>query len=335
MANETETTQTLGPTAEQEIDKFQGFATKDGEVQKDTAPPRPNGVPNTGKFTAKTGAAAAAKKADAAAEGDAEPGAEGDDKHASADRRIGQAVGRQRAAERRADRAEADLAATNTRLAAIEARLTAGPVKDNAPKAPDPKDYDGGEYDARYLADVAKFEARAAVAEARGEVRTEAKTAAQTADQTRAQAEFKEKRDDFFSTASETYDDFEDVVADPENPLSPVLGELAMDSDFGAQILYELAGDRKEALKVAKMTGAKQAAWFGRQEARLTPDDTGASEDDGGEAVEKPLPGPKPKVSKAPPVPDYNGRGNGQVPKVSGSTTDFAAFERAATAAQK
>lgn len=328
MANDNDATQTAGPTAEQEIDRFQGFSTKDGEVQKDApAAPRPNGVPNTGRFTPK---APAEKKEPAAADGDTDP--DDDGKHASADKRIGQAVGRQRAAERRADKAESDLRSMSERMARLEGAAAAGGLtnngnKDTAPKAPVPKDYEGGEYDARYLADVAKFEARAAVAEATKTVRTETQSAAQTAQQTQRTAEFQRQRDEFFTTASETYDDFEDVVGDASNPLSQTVGELAMDSDFGAQILYELASEPKEARKVASMTPAKQAAWFGRQEARLTPDDTGAGEDDGGE--EKPLPGPKPKVSKAPPVPDFNGRGSGQVPKVSGSTTDFAAFERA------
>lgn len=333
MANDNDTAEAASATAaqnaEQEIDKFQGFSTKDGEVEKPVAAAGAR-VPNTGKFTAK--AAAPAKKAEVA-EGDDDATA-GDDKHASADKRIGQAVGRQRAAERRADAAEARATATEARLANLEARLTQGGNQPTAPKAPDPKDYDGGEYDARYLADVAKHEARVAVAAERASLRTENQATAAAAKAQERTAEFQAKRDEFFSTASETYDDFEEVVGANDNPLSPTLGDLALDSEHGAQILYELAGDPKEAFKLAKMTPAKQAAWFGRQEARLSLDDTSAG-DDGGDGEEKPQSGPKPKVSKAPPAPGYTPRGSGEVPKVSGSTTDFAAFERAAAASQK
>lgn len=327
MANDADV-QTAAQNTEQEIDKFQGFATKDGEVEKPAGAPSAR-VPNTGKFVAK-----GAPRKDADEGGD--DGTDGDDKdgkHADANKRIGQAVGRQRAAERRADAAEARATATEARLAAIEARLTAPANKDTAPKAPDPKDYDGGEYDARYLADVAKFEARAAVAEARKEVREETNTATLTAAQQRQVAEFEAKKDTFFAKATEQYDDFEDVVAAATTPLSAVMAELGMDSEYGPQILYELASDPKEAARIAKLSGAQQAAWFGRQEARLTPADTGADDDDGGE--ETPLPGPKSKVSKAPAVPEFNTRGTGQPPKVSGATTDFAAFERAAAVAQK
>lgn len=323
-----------------QMDKFAGFAVKDGEVIKAAAPAAKQNA------NAKPIAAKGAAKA----EGADEQGAEGDDdgdKHNSAEKRIGQAVGRQRAAERRADKAERDLAAVNERVARLEGAASAGGLTPQqkaatAPKAPEPKDYDGGEYDARYLADVAKFEARQAVAEATKTVRTESQAAALTQEQQRAVAAFTKARDDFAAKATETYDDFEDVVFDDANPVTATLAELSMDSEHGARIMYELAQDRKEATRVSKLSAARQAAWFGRQEAALEDpsDDTDAGDGDDGDGEQEQRSsarqsGPKAKVSKAPPVPEYNARGNGAVPKTSAATPDFAAFERLANGAQK
>lgn len=329
--------------ADQQMDKFAGFATRDGEVQKDTSTPRaaknaaqPRNAKD-GKF----------QKQDEQKEEDGEADEHGEQqdqagKHKSADKRISQAVGRQRAAERRADAAERRTRDLEARLSRIEqGGLTAKPQAATAPKAPNPKDYEGGEYDTRYLADVAKHEARVAASEevAKAQQQT-GQTAKASADQARA-AEFQRRRDDFFSEASETYDDFEDVVGDPDVPIGPVLGELAMESEHGAQILYELAGDRKEARRVFGLTPAKQAAWFGRREAAIESSaetqaaDEGNDGDEEGEEKPKPQSGSKSKVSQAPAVPEYNSRGSGSVPKVSAATSDFAAFERMATGGKK
>lgn len=331
-----------GTTDQEQMDKFAGFATRDGEVQK-PAVDKPAGKQNA---NAKPIGEKGKQQARAQENADDDDGGEVEGKHADAGKRIGQAVGRQRAAERRADRAEADNRALSERLARLEGVASAGGLTAKsgtatAPKAPDVKDYEGGEYDARYLADVAKFEARKAVAEAKAEVRTETQQGAATAEQQRIAAAFNKARDEFATAASEDYPDFEEVVFSDDNPVSKVLADLSLDSDYGARILYELAEDHTEAVRVSKLSPARQAAWFGRQEAALedSSDDTDAG--DGGEGDgekeqrSKRQSGPKAKVSNAPAVPDYNARGSGAVPKTSAATPDFAAFERMATASQK
>lgn len=317
-------------TSGAQMDKFQGFSTVDGAVQTPPKVQNANAKPMKGKA------------ADAEPEGEGEegqqPGGEGKP-HKSADKRISQAVGRQRAAERRADAAEARATATEARLAAIETRLTGAQTHATAPKAPDPKDFDGGEFDARYIAALARFEAKQEVAAATTTVRAEATATAQTAEQQRAQVAFTAKRDAFFETASEEFDDFEEVVGATDVPISPTVGELALDSEFGAQIMYELASDLKEARKVHAMPAAKQAAWFGRQEAKLSSshsdaDDGGEGDGDDGEPPKRQS-GPKSKVTRAPAPGEYEPRGQGTVPKVSAATPDFAQFERMAMGAGK
>lgn len=337
MAGNESAAQIEGQDTTAELDKFAGFAVKDGEVIKPAAPaPKQNA--NAKPIGAK-------KAADEPAEGedDAEPGADGG-KHKSADKRISQAVGRQRAAERERDSYKTQLGTLGERLARLEGGLTAKTEQATAPKAPDPKDYDGGEYDARYLADVAKHEARAAVAEEAAKSRTVSQQAAQTQQTQARTAEFQAKRDAFFEAASEKYDDYEEVVGTPVDqggaPISQIIGELAVDSEHGADILYELASDVKEARKIYVMSPAKQAAWFGRQEAAKESSVTSDADDgDGGDGDDGETPkrqsGPTPKVSQAPAVPESKVRGNGAVPKPSASTSDFAAFERMATAGLK
>lgn len=328
--------------AGEQMDKFAGFATRDGEVLKPEG--QAPAAPKDAKQQTPRDTAGKFQKKDAAGSGGANEGADddkpNDGKHNSRDKRINQAVGRQRAAERRAEAAEARYRELEARMA--QGGLTTQTQQATPPKAPNPKDYEGGEYDARYLADVAKHEARVAVSEAASKAQQDTTKAAQAERQQIRSAELQRQRDDFFSEASETYDDFEEVVGDPTNPLSPAVGLLAMESDFGAQILYELAGDRKEARRVFGLSPEKQAAWFGRREAALeqsseAPDADGANDGDGDDG-DTPTPqsgSRKSKAPQAPPVPEFNTRGRGEVPKVSASTTDFAAFERMAAGSKK
>lgn len=345
MANENAgaegATENTGPTDQQEMDKFAGFAVKDGEVIKPAAPAKQNAnaKPLAGK--------AAVKAEDAAADADDDDAAQ-DGKHASANDRIGQAVGRQRAAERRATKAESELGTMKERLARLEGVAQGGALTANAnksskaPKAPNPKDYEGGEYDTKYLSDLVDFRVDQKVAAATSKVTQDSRQEAATAEQQRQLAAFTKARDDFAAKASEDYPDFEEVVFDNANPVSRVLADLSVDSEHGARILYELAEDHKEAVRVSKLSPARQAAWFGRQEAALedSSDDTDAGNDDGGDGEQERRSsarqsGPKTRVSKAPSVPDYNARGTGAVPKTNAATTDFAAFERMATPARK
>lgn len=299
-------------------DKFQGFTTKDGEPITESAP----------KAAGKNKVAAAAP---AEPEDDAEDDADGEQAEAkpskSAQARINKAIGKQRAAERRAEAAEAANRAAEQRFARLEgqiALLTGGakpPTKD--PNAPNPEDYKNGDIDARYIADLARYEGRKAAADARAD----SDKAAKDESNAREAKALQKRIADFDVKGSEKYDDFHDVVFDDDFPLPPTLGELALDSDHGPEILYTLAGDSKEARRVAGLTPARQAAWFGAREAELS---SGSSDADEGEDFqEEPA---SPKTTQSPQPSSFKTRGGGGVPRVNAATPDFAAFERMAKA---
>lgn len=217
--------------------------------------------------------------------------------------------------------------------------------KDNAAGKPDHTDakYQYGELDPKYLADLARYEATEALRAETERTNTSKQTAAEAA----KAAEFEESREAFAEAGEELFDDFREVVMDngwsKDNPggwpCSTTVAELLLDSDHGAEIAYELASNIPEARRVSKMTAARQAIWFGQQEAKLSAES----------AANAPKPKEKPaagapagnantgkqvRESRAPaPLSRLNGSGGNRVP--DGSTTDFRAFEAAAMAPPK
>ena len=312
---------TTQETPSDEMARFEGFSTVDGAVQEKAAP----------AATEKKPAAKAAEKA-AEAEGEHDDehadggGADGAGKPAkSAQERINKAVAKQRAAERRAEELERRIEALERGGRQPQAQQqTTAQQQTPAPggdKEPVPTDYEGGEYDARYIRDVAKWAAKEELRQ------TSAAQQAAREQQTVAErrTEMVKKRDALTEKAVELYDDFEEVVFDDGVIITPTVGELILDSEFGPQIAYALASDPEAQKRVSVMSPARQAAWFGRQEAELS-----SKTPDAGEGEENDEP-PPPKVTKAPPVPRGNARGVGGSPKISADTTNFADFERMAS----
>jgi hypothetical protein len=219
-------------------------------------------------------------------------------------------------------------------LANIEARLSGGgqggKAADKSDAEPDAKDYQGGEFDPRYIRDLARYEARKAATETsrKSQESASSREAAAAAEETQRQIE------EFADKASEVYDDFREVVFDDSNKFSPTLVALTIESEFGAQIAYELASDPKEQRRIANLPAAAQAKWFGKREAELESSSKAkdANEGDGAGAGADASSKPKPK---APPPPQHQSKGNGGTGQVSAATTDFAAFERMATGGRK
>lgn len=248
-----------------------------------------------------------------------------------------------KAAERRAEAAERRADALERRLAALEGGkpLTEGKPagKDDDAGKPDPTDtekYQYGELDPKYLKDLARYEALAAVREDA----ESKKTASQAAADKEAQEAFQERVATFAEAGEEEFEDFHETVmetlASKENPdgwpCSATLGELLMESEHGPAIAYALATDVAEARRVYKMSEPRQAIWFGKKEAEL---DTAGSAANGQEgdgktpaaaAGGKTQAKPAVRESKAPPPPSkvQGGSGN-KMPNAA--TTDFAAFE--------
>lgn len=311
-------------------DQFQGFSTKDGEVVTETNKPAAAARPAVGK--AKAAKVEAGEDEGAAGEGEGEgttPAETDANRTRSAQARIDKAVGRQRSAERERDSLRQANTTLETRLAALEARINAPPIDTNTkqkrpvdPSAPSPEDYDFGELDARYIADIARHETRKEIAAQQQHHQQQTQQTQQTA----AQRDWQRRASEFKDKGLDKYDDFEDVVLDNDTPISPTLAELAFESDNGPDILYALASDLKEAKKVSALSPARQAAWFGKREAELSSEEPDADEDG-----EEQSPAAKsPKVPRAPSPPTTRSRGSGGQQQISAATADFAAFEKMA-----
>jgi hypothetical protein len=236
----------------------------------------------------------------------------------TAQERINEITRARRDAERRAEAAE-------QRTRELEARLNAPPREEpkkedlaDDPDAPKPDDYEYGELDSRYIRALAEHAAdkRFATLRARDE---------QT-QQERAQREKQEKNLEHFETlierGSKVHDDFyEKVVVGSEKgewPMSEVIGQMALESDVGNDILYHLATNVEEADRIYRSSPAEQARYFGRMEARFSPAGQAAASGDTGK--------PAPRTPKAPP-PVETARGAGGQFQAGADTEDFAAFE--------
>lgn len=339
------------PTLDEQISVFKGFSTQDGEVAKSDTSAKaisaaqganePADKPKTAaeRLAALSGDKPAAPAKAGGVEGereDEENGGEegGEDEEepeeepspkpkakADPNKRIAQAVGRQRAAERQRDAAEARYAALEARMARLEgAGLTQGrQPANNAPSdaPPDPSDYQYGELDTKFIADTARYETLKTLAAEQNRRAQEQNNQRASA----AQAEAAEKFRAFEAEGLARYPDFDEVVTESakrnEWSLSPILASLLVDSEHGPDIAYHLATNRKEAQRVHEMTPAQQARWFGQRTAALS------SETPDARSVAA-------RVSQAPEVPRRAARGNGSRQQVSPDTADFAAFERLA-----
>lgn len=256
-----------------------------------------------------------------------------------------------KAAERRANAAEARLATLEAELAALRSgkpltgdKAGSNNAADDTP--PDPTDtekYQYGELDPKYLKDLSRHEAKAAIREGQEKALTDSKA---KADQ-EAQEAFKERVATFTEAGEDEFEDFHETVmeslASKENPdgwpCSATLGELLMESEHGPAIAYALATDIAEARRVFKLPEPRQAIWFGKKEAELDTAGSAANGQGDGKAPAAAA-GGKTQIkanlreSKAPPPPSKLPGGSGnKMP--SAATTDFAAFESLAMAPKR
>lgn len=230
------------------------------------------------------------------------------------------------AARRAAEDEAASLKAENEALKAGKE-----PAKKEEPKPveidtsdltePNPADFDFGELDAGYMEKMAEHKAEIAFRRREAKAEADRKTASdkKAADDAAATLE-KNFLDNVVEPGKELFDDFDDVVIEGgkagEYQLTPTLVSLISESDAGAKIMYHFASNPDEASKVANLSVERQAAYFGRMEARFAP----SQEDERKSRRAKPSKAPKPPRAKS--------RGAGAGKKDNAGTTDFAAFER-------
>lgn len=220
-----------------------------------------------------------------------------------------------------------------------------------APKKPDPADFEFGEADPAFIDALVDYKLEAKEAE---RSKTDGAQAEQQATWNRieagvakAEAEAKAKYEDFDAKIAEA------VTARSGEPLPPVLSVAVGLSPVGGDILYRLATDpvaseRMEALAkggASKMNAAAMA--FGELEGEYLADSDDADLDIA-DALDmarmmgrmrarlrgKPAERAKPAivVTNAPEPPESRARGSSGQFEVDGSTSDFAAFEKKANA---
>jgi hypothetical protein len=333
------------PTVADEMAKFQGFTTSDGDTvdsatsskEEEAAAVQRDKADETAKFAVKRSSGTAASNTEnegvegeeteentgintentAAQEDDTKMVSMAEVKKMmakAASKRIGEVKKQSREAiaveKQRAATLEARL------LAALEGKPLTGEVKDSKPDPdiePKPADFEYGELDARYIRALARFEARQ---EFKAGQDNQQKARLSDAAAQEAQ-KFEERKSALEEAGSAKYDDFQEVVIESamngEWPLSKELGQLALESKVGHDILYYLASDPKESRRVASLSPYQQAAYFGRLEARFSSD-------------EDANPKQEIRVPKAP-APITNARGRGGKGQVSPDTSDFKSFE--------
>lgn len=221
-------------------------------------------------------------------------------------------------------------AAKDERIAELEKRLTdkgAGGKGDDdssdgdAAAMPKPDDFTYGEADPEYIKALTTHLVKEGVAEVRKTDETTRQEEAARQEGVELQTSYDAK----IELGVAAYEDFEEVVVEAAEegkyPLSQDLALLAIDSDVGHHVLYQIATDLPLAKKIAQMTPVQQAREFGRIEAQHAP---------GGSAPPK-----KPnKVPKAPKPPTERKGGKG-AKNFNAAEASFEDFEKQVNAEQE
>ena len=272
MPNEAATQE---PTAEDQMSQFEAFA-----APIDTST---DGAPVVEPAVAETPEVEAAETPEAETEEPAteeteqtpeqKGAAEGKKPKKTAQERINEIT----RARHQADR---DLAAEREARRALEERLAAVEKRGLTPEKPgatkdasaEPKadDFEYGELDSRYIEAKIEYGVKSALAAAKAEDETKRQSEAAAAKQTELQTKYQS----FEKIGLEKYDDFEDVViagarSGAWKP-TPVIGELALGSEVGPDVIYHIASNPKEWAAVSGKSPLEQAAYFGRLEAKFS-----------------------------------------------------------------
>lgn len=125
-----------------------------------------------------------------------------------------------------------------------------------------PDDYEGGEYDPRYIAAVAKAEIQAELRAER--LAQDQAVESEMAEQRRAEVQAK------MAEARVRYPDFDAVAFNQNLPITEVMAEVISESDKAADLAYYLGKNPAIAAKVAGMSPLAAARELGRIESTLS-----------------------------------------------------------------
>jgi len=224
------------------------------------------------------------------------------------------AEARAAAAEERARLAE-EAAARGEKPTARKAPSGDKPAPAATSDRPKAEDFEFGEYDPNYQDALVEWRVEQSLA------KRDAKTAEVTAAETarRVEAERTTKWGGVIEKGAAKNTDFEEKVLSGSGwKLSKQMWEMSVDSDVGHDVLYHLASNPDESARIFDLPLTRQAAEFGKLEARFaqpSSEDKSAAKDGAN--------GHMPKAPK----PQTRVRGAGGQYKTDAGTKDFAAFE--------
>ena len=165
------------------------------------------------------------------------------------------------------------------RLENLEKGLQGGNGSDNSGNgiaAPDPTDADKyplGHLDDRYIEDKLEWLAERKATERADAVLQRQQESERNAAAERQQQDLLVKVDDLAVRGSDIYEDFQESVVESgmrgDWDLSQATFEAAHEADNGAQILYELSQDKKEATRVARLSPYQQLKFVQARDAEI------------------------------------------------------------------
>jgi hypothetical protein len=268
---------------EVEVGKPEIESTKDGvattEEKPKSKPPRQAEAPKKEAAKAPTG------DEDDGEEGDEdEGGEEGDEdekpkpKKSAAEHQIERLKREKRDLQRQLRSGGAN-SALEQRLASLETRLTgenSGGKSSAGKAAPDPSDtakYPLGHLDDRYIEDKLEWLADQKATAQADSILQRQQEIERGADAEAQQRDLLEKVDDLSVKGSELFDDFQEEVVEAgmrgDWKLQQATFEACHEADNGAQILYELSQDPKEALRVSRLSNYQQMKFVQERDAEI------------------------------------------------------------------
>lgn len=250
--------------------------------------------------------------ADEDGEGDEEEGEEEPKSKNRNQKRIDTLTTAARESERKAAEATRQAEYWRNKAEGLPAEPAPGEDGKDPNAAPDPADFEFGEADSKFIAALAKHEAKM-------EMRQEGERARVTAELNTLEAKYQSG----VTKALEKYPDYDEVVTKGAEANAwkcpPVIALGIRASDVGHDIAYHLATNTGEADRIAGLSNIEQAREFGRLEGRFEYKAERAKKAAETPNVKKPSSAPKPPKAQ---------RAKGGRFAVKPDTDDFAQFDK-------
>lgn len=238
----------------------------------------------------------------------------------SAQDRFDELTKKRREAERAAAEKDSRIAALEAEIAGMKSAVQKKDLTDKKddvksdPDAPNPADFEYGEFDSRYVSALAAHEAKKIVAAERAK---DAETRQAAAADAKA-LEIGEKLDSHIRSGIEKFEDFEsslEALEKIDGAPSEEARDMILGSEFGAEILHHLGKNTAEAVEMVSKSPFEQARYIGKLEAKFSAQKAASKKSE------------KPAVTNTPPPPANRLRGADGKFSTPDDTNDFASFE--------